>query len=435
MTRFLAVIGLAVTAAVAGCAAVSRTPASADSVLAAAGSDTAAIARQLRERCALAQPATRIACHDEVLSAIARRGDVRLAMRALERVADENPDVRREGHVFAHGIGITAGQADIPVRTAFGSCTEAFQSGCYHGVIQANFAKLPDVGETEVRAMCQPFSAAAERWLRFQCVHGLGHGLMMLRSHDLPAALAGCDFLGEWWDRTSCYGGAFMENIVNVTAPHHPAHHLAKNPAAAGHDHAAHDRSSEPDRDRTVAFRAVDPGDPHYPCSRMADRYLAACYQMQTSVMLYLNKGDVEKTAKQCEGAPRGMKTTCFQSLGRDISGYTLQRHDESIRLCSLAAPAYRPWCYIGLVKNFVDVTSSAADGTRFCARVPDGASRALCFLAVGEQISVLHDTPTRRKDACAAVESSLAEFCHYGAGVITSPPAALRDLLAMAST
>ena len=39
----------------------------------------------------------------------------------------------------------------------------------------------------------------------------------MIYAHNLPKALAGCDLLSDDWDKRSCYGGAFMENIVNVT--------------------------------------------------------------------------------------------------------------------------------------------------------------------------------------------------------------------------
>jgi len=84
----------------------------------------------------------------------------------------------------------------------------------------------------------------------------MGHGLTMLYAHDLPRALTDCDMLSDGWDRESCYGGAFMESVINATAPHHPATMLA----AHSHHHMA-----------ATTFKALDPADPLYPCSIMAD--------------------------------------------------------------------------------------------------------------------------------------------------------------------
>ncbi len=88
-----------------------------------------------------------------------------------------------------------------------------------------------------MNAMCAPWiSPSTNRWLRFQCVHGIGHGLTMFYAHNSAAGVGGCDLLREHWDRESCYGGAFMENIVNATASHHhPAASLHVGPAAATH--------------------------------------------------------------------------------------------------------------------------------------------------------------------------------------------------------
>ena len=43
----------------------------------------------------------------------------------------------------------------------------------------------------------------------------------MFHGHDLPRALASSDLLSRPGERDNCYGGAFMENIVNATEPHH----------------------------------------------------------------------------------------------------------------------------------------------------------------------------------------------------------------------
>ena len=352
-------------------------------------------------------------------------------MGALGQLGASDRDVRANGHVYAHAIGIAAGKRPGDISETFGQCSESYQSGCYHGVIQARFAMLPNIGSSEVNAICQPFrSGEAQRWIRFQCVHGVGHGLTTLNDHDLSRALSGCDLLTDSWDRQSCYGGAFMENIVNVTNPHHPASALSHHGAKA-EDHSSgdgHAGMAGMDHDHAAAFKAVDPADPQYPCSVLADRYQSACYQMQTSVMLYNNKGDIAATARDCDRAPRTMIITCYTSLGRDISSISMQNHAEATRMCALGTISYQPWCYFGLVKNIIDLNARPADGIALCRDVPSTSGKLICYVAVGEQVALLATDIKQRQSMCAPSEALLMDACLYGARVVTDPPPGLAE-------
>jgi len=392
-------------------------------------SDSTAIARKLRDACS--DPATRMSCYESRLVPLATEGKVKLAMGALGQLAPLDPDVRTDGHVYAHAIGIAAGQSTHDVAGAFTQCSESFQSGCYHGVIQAWFARLDSIGRRDANTLCQPFRASDTlRWIRFQCVHGMGHGLTMLYKHDLRKGLQGCDLLDDLWDRQSCYGGAFMENIVNVTTPHHPAKALAHDKPAQAKPEAGHEghhmATTDGKGSSEVPFKAVDASDMHYPCSKLSERYLRSCYEMQTSVMLYHTRGDMAAAAKSCGSAPVAMRTVCYASLGRDISSYSQQKHPEAIRMCSLAAERYQPWCYLGVVKNFIDLNARASDGIAFCRNVPRDSNKQLCYSAVGEQILILAPALADRQRLCSSAEPAYLEACHYGARVVSTPPPGL---------
>jgi hypothetical protein len=356
-------------------------------------------------------------------------------MGALDLLGANDADVKRSGHVYAHAIGIAAGKGKPDIEQPFKECSESYQSGCYHGVIQAWFASLDSISARDANALCEPFRKnESDRWIRFQCVHGMGHGLTMLYSHDLMKGLAGCDLLTEWWDRHSCYSGAFMENIVNVTMPHHPASQLAHHDDMAGMDHDMagmdHDMAGM-DHHAMTSFKAVDPSDQQYPCSIMPERYLGACYEMQTSVMLYNNHGDIAAAGKDCDNAPRLYRTTCFASLGRDISSYSAQDHAEAIRMCGLADPKYMPWCFYGVVKNFIDLDAHASSGLALCRDIPDVNSKYVCYSAVGEQIQVLATDDQGRRSMCTSAEVEYLDACLYGArvsGVV--PPTRLVEVL-----
>lgn len=388
-------------------------------------SDSTGIARKLRSACS--DPETRSRCYESQLVPLASKGQVKLAMGALAQLGMLDADVRTSGHVYAHAIGIAAGKAPGDVAAAFTQCSESFQSGCYHGVIQAWFARLDSIGPGEANGLCQPFREnEGQRWIRFQCVHGMGHGLTMLYKHDLTAGLEGCDLLADQWDRHACYGGAFMENIVNVTIPHHPASAMAHDRSTmtpSTPDPAGHDMSEMSHAAPAVKFKAVDPSNQQYPCSIMAERYLRSCYEMQTSVMLYNNGGDMAGAARDCNSAPQAMRTVCYSSLGRDVSSRSQQNHAEAIRMCSLGTPAYQPWCYFGVVKNFVDLNARAQDGIAFCRAIPGDANKQLCYAAVGEQIHMLAPSVEGRRRMCAESEGRYVDACLYGSRVIPAPP------------
>jgi len=348
---------------------------------------------------------------------IVKTAGVATAMDVLSVVGALDEDVQRDGHVYAHAIGITGFQSDPDVGKTFARCSELFQSGCYHGVIQAYLDHVLDPSVMDdsgrINGLCQAYrTETGSRWLLFQCVHALGHGLTSFYAHDLPRALHGCDLLTDDWDRHSCYGGAFMENVVHAIHPHHPTPHAKQ---AAPAEHQGHGQPSD--------FMPIKANDPLHPCSMLDDRYLTDCYLMQTSIILYLNHGDMAEAARTCDGAPPAMRVACYQSLGRDISSYSLQQPDESIRMCSLGNPEYQPWCFVGLVKNFIDITSKPESGLNFCPRVPDRTNQMKCYEAVGEEIWALTANATQRASLCGKTQGDLSEACRYGARLRQEPP------------
>ena len=350
----------------------------------------------------------RQSCYSQLLSERLNKRGLTDAVTTLDRLTATHPDVAEHAHEYAHGIGIEAYGKSTDIVGTFAACGDGYSSGCRHGVIQAYFESRHQVTQPEVEGLCQPFKSSAQsRWVLFQCVHGMGHGLTMFHGHDLPRALTDCDLLTDGWDRESCYGGAFMESIINATTPHHPASQLA----AQGHHH-----------ETATTFKAIEPKDPLYPCSIMADRYLHACYQMQTSVILNLNHGDIGAAARSCERAPASVRPVCFQSLGRDATSYTARDPQKTVDLCHKAREPYRPACYFGATKALVDWTATTDAAFAFCGIVANEAGGPTCYQALGEEIATLLATPAQREQQCIrAKEEWAVEACRHGAGIPSS--------------
>jgi hypothetical protein len=365
-------------------------------------------------------------CRERALLGVLHAAGIARSMETLSALARADDGVHREGHVYAHAIGIAAYRAPESAAETFAACTPEYQSGCYHGVIQAYFAD-PRVGADgldaqALNALCAPYREPGREWLRFQCVHGMGHGLMAVHRNHLLHALDACDLLEAFGEREGCYGGAFMENIVAATQPHHGAsHHAADLADDAAHDaddpHHAH-HAADP-ADGAEPFRALDDDDPLYPCTIVRGEHRVQCYLMQTSAILFRNGGDFAAATEACAGAPDVMRGYCFMSLGRDAASWSDQRHATALEMCSHATGRFRDACLVGLVKNLVDRTADTADGLAFCRDVPDAAGKTACYRAVGEQVALLETATAAREARCAGAETEFAAACLAGAGVL----------------
>lgn len=387
--------------------------------------DTVGLAHLAERECVGKSSEAQQTCYEDYFVKLARSDRVRVALGALAALAAKHPDVALDGHGYTHVIGIRAWQPGADVGTIFRSCNGLFQSGCYHGVIQAYLMQGGSVDSARAVRLCNEIaSEEKDRWIRFQCVHGLGHGFEMAWNWELPRALKGCDWLRTVWDRFSCYGGVFMENAVASMpgAHHHTAVHALSASAQmndstmAGHDMAAmgHEHSPDPTR---ITFKMRDSVDALYPCSAVDTIYQFACYQLQGGVILTRVHSDFAKATTECDKAPPLGRSQCYLSLGTNASGMTVQNTPKVIADCRHGDPGYQPFCFVGAVKNYVDVTAKPDDGIAFCQAVPAGANRMQCFGAVGEELSVLYSTDlAARARACAKAGPDGETDCRRGA-------------------
>ncbi len=344
-------------------------------------------------------------CYIHLLVGYLNTYGVARAVETLDSLAAADSDVAQHAHEYAHGIGMLAYDRSPDIVTTFVGCGDGSASGCRHGFMQAYFQHRKHVVAADVRALCRPFEAERySRALLFQCLHGMGHGLTMLYGHDAPRALADCDLLTGAWGQVSCYGGVFMEAFMHATAPHDAG-------GMAAHQH-------------TSAYKAIDPADPLYPCSIMARRYLLACYEFQTVVILHLNGGDVGATARVCDRAPADMRMPCYESLGRDVTTYASRDPRKSAQLCATGTEPYRPACYAGAAEALVNWTGTTDAALELC-RVAgaDGPRGQIdgppCYAGLGSAIATFFITAAEREQQCGrALDPAAIEPCRRGAGL-----------------
>jgi hypothetical protein len=310
------------------------------------------------------------------------------ALAAFDAAIANDPTVESGCHRIAHMIGSAAlAGLDGNVAQAFARGSASCWSGYYHGILERAFAGVESRDEVAevARALCDDAEIAKTTFLLYQCVHGLGHGLMIYSGYDLPFSLSICDRLATDWDQTSCTGGVFMENIST---------------------------SYE------VKSKWVRDDDPVYPCQTVKERHKLYCYLMVTSRINELNGFDWKQTAATCKRVEKDWVTTCFESYGRDASGNSRQDPPTIARLCAHTKP-HEASCVYGAAR---DMTSNYANGERASelCRLVARPLRAQCFRGIGTILGNLGASDAEKRQSCVDVTPpAYLPACLGGTGIV----------------
>jgi hypothetical protein len=326
------------------------------------------------------------ACFRQAFANIAFREGPKKALTVLGQDDLSVPAVHADCHQITHAVGHAAfaryhGNAAEALAQGAMTCN----SGYYHGVIERAFGGVPRERVTRIaRRLCTSRSVTKETFLLYQCVHGLGHGLMIYSGLDLPWSLATCDRLQTHFDRVSCTGGVFMQNLMPGMG----------------------------------TSRYLRKKDPLYPCNAVAERHKVYCYLMVTSRILSLDGYDWRKTAAWCRRSEQGWVETCFQSYGRDASGSSEYQPRRTIQLC-LEAGKDAGECLYGASRDYGNNYAGGSQAARLCNLSP-ARYRGRCFEGVGTILGALHRFGNERRAACNAVTPSRYRGDCYRGGAVT---------------
>ena len=324
-------------------------------------------------------------CLEQAFGNLAYREGPKAPIRLFDRSLTTDDAVEGNCHRIVHMIGSAAlARYHGNVAKAFAEGSASCWSGYYHGILERAFigAELDELGPT-ARRLCEDEQIRETDYLAYQCVHGLGHGLMIYSGYNLPLSLETCDELATEWDQSSCSGGVFMENISSSYG---------------------------------FTSQWLKDDDPEYPCNSVAKRHKYYCYLMVTSRMLTVNGYDWEQTATACREVDENWVAICFQSYGRDASGSTRQDAGEIVRLCGLA-DRWEGDCIYGAAR---DITSNDAGAQRARGLCETAAARLrdICFDGIGTILASLSADEEEVRAACAATTTRYLSACLRGAGL-----------------
>lgn len=322
---------------------------------------------------------------DALQSAIKESGIKKVMSRLVE---ESGGGSLWDCHQQAHQIGRIGYR--VEKEKAFQSCDASCHSGCYHGAMESLLNEKGTIDlASNIDKVCSLFET---NFGTFECLHGVGHGVLAYLDYDLPEALKECGKLKDSFGQTSCYGGLFMENILT------------------GQGLGA---SNKPDHET----KWVNQDDPYFPCDKVDPSYAVQyqCYQMQTSWILTLSKYDFDKVVSQCLMAPADMIPVCFKSLGRDIAGHTLRNPREIAELCKKVPEnnGYHDRCVEGAVNVIIDFWGPAlkAQATELCMAL-EGPGKKICYTVLGGRLDGIFKNAGDRKKICSGFEAVYQNLC-----------------------
>ncbi len=202
--------------------------------------------------------------------------------KALAELAKDDKSisgVHADCHQITHWVG-RAGLVyyDNHAGVALSHGAMTCNSGYYHGVMQMAFSGLPKPAViAKAKKLCSVPAVNTSDFLLYQCVHGLGHGLMIYSTDDLPWSLKACHKLPNQFDQISCTGGVFMQNL-----------------------------------DTTMGVsKYLKTSNPIYPCNIVTEQDKYYCYLQVTSRILTVDGFNWSKTA--------GLVPQGREGVGRDL--------------------------------------------------------------------------------------------------------------------
>lgn len=314
-------------------------------------------------------------CYNQFISEKMHFKTTKKVLQELDEAANNDNGLRLSCHDIVHAIGReTYKRFNSSIPDAFRECSQTCHAGCYHGAIQGFFlgesyqdgydphvtiAQMKD----KVKVACKELEGNTKE--NFQCLHGMGHAIQFYVDNNLTLSLGICDALGSYFEKESCYGGIFMENVVSVNKD----------------------------------TRWIKLDSPLYPCDSIGNKYRYQCYLMQTSVMIEIFGEDIEKMSDTCKEA-EGHVNTCFKSFGRDRSNYIRIKSDAPYEDLKKIDDGYKRDYISGLIYALLDNTWNGHYAFPFCSKLGD--YKDYCYRDAIGYLNINLGTPKEEiKESC----------------------------------
>ena len=279
--------------------------------------------------------------------AIVNNQDPKIALQQLREQTTTDDSLLRSCHVLTHDIGHAAHEKYKDFAAAISYQNDICNSGYLHGVIESHFSTSADFSQA-VKTVCDKYPG--EKFLSWECYHGVGHGLMFYTDNDLPRSLALCDAYDTDFAKGNCANGVFMENF-NSDAKMHPS-------------------------------KFLNPDDPFYPCREQKQNQKGNCYFYAPEYYLHLHPNDYAGALGWCKTAELPFRQTCAANVGGNTMIQNIHNPKFAEAVCMAGSPEQKIPCIGGMVMLFINHHGSPEPARALCERL-ETANRPTCYATI----------------------------------------------------
>ncbi len=319
---------------------------------------------------------TNVDCAIDYLRDVSQNEEKSTVLATFDDLISKYETSVRYCHIQGHHMGMYLYDyiGDLPQALSY--VDQRCAGSIIHGVIQGYFMKnfnSTNQSEIDVKRICPLMSDNPYDIKRWECLHGMGHGLMATYNYDVFLAVQNCEELEPGWEQTSCAKGIFMEN-QNV-----------------------HKKSGK---------GTFDENDLFFPCNKVDVKFMPSCYNYHASYLFSKSGFSINNTFMECEKIiPEEFAKYCYFGIGRQLSVRAFDDVESSFSICPSGKPHYQSYCFAGLTLVILDLKGTD-QAFKYCKFFPEHA-KSDCYDVVGKWIQMLHETDEEKKLECTKAENS----------------------------
>lgn len=253
--------------------------------------------------------------------------------------------------------------------------------GIYHGIFENYFSihqfEGVDPEQVEIKHLCDDLG---ERYSldMAHCLHGLGHGLLILYNYDVFNAVKRCGDFDLNVKRSSCANGIFMQHVLNYYE---------------------------------TGEGTFDENELLFPCNKIAPNFASTCYIWQGPYILKQHEFEVYSSFEECDRINPEFIKYCYYGIGMELEVDAGGKMEKALQFCQAGKiDSYHKYCLKGMLMTTSMIYLS--NGFSFCTLIPE-QFKVDCYEGLGFWISLRHDhDEAREKDCLRAENSQYFEVC-----------------------
>lgn len=243
----------------------------------------------------------------EKLEKIVENENPKVALTQLNADIYSTELAQKHCHSLTHAIGHRALAKYGNIADSLKHNLDICGGGYVHGIIEEYLEKNPNT---------EDFTNLCADQNDGNCLHSIGHGLMLINNYDVDKSVAKCDKLDTFFQKLNCGEGLFMENF-----------------------------DSENVSDASKPFLKAE--NPFYPCSVQKNPFADSCYYYSGRYLFKLNPNP-ENALSKCLELDK-FAATCVRGMAAGILRVDLFNPDKMEKYCQ-SIPKYKNSCLEGAV-------------------------------------------------------------------------------------